>query len=176
MLPMKLILQRTYKNVLKDGPKHHITACYCQSFLCFLLPLQNVLKLDFIVRGSSQSQYMPQWRKFYHIRLSFLRPGFKSRWRIFIFQKKGEIRTFLNEITLDFRSKMLNKFVLGPMGQGVYNFNSLLLLYFSLCAVHYYVLCITTKPTPSVSFVHSMQQQVLQNQSQDANLHTSNGK
>ena len=95
-----LILQRTYKNVLKDGPKHHITACYCQSFLCFLLPLQNVLKLDFIVRGSSQSQYVPQWRRFYRTRLSFLRPGFKSRWRIFIFQKKGEIRKFLNEISV----------------------------------------------------------------------------
>ena len=31
---------------------------------------------------------------------------------------------------------MLTKFVLGPMGQGVYNINSLLLLYFLLCAMH----------------------------------------
>ena len=95
----------------------------------------------------------------------------------FIFQKKGEIRTFLNEITPVFRSKMLIKFVLGPMGQGVYNFNSLLLLYFSLCAMHYYVLCITIKQTPSVSFTHSTQQQALQNSNhQDACLYTPNGR
>ena len=95
----------------------------------------------------------------------------------FIFQKKGEIRTFLNEITPVFRSKMLIKFVLGPMGQGVYNFNSLLLLYFLLCAVHYYVLCITKNSTPSVSVAHSTQQQALQNSNhQDACLYTPNGR
>ena len=98
-----LILQHTYICVegWAEAPSHSLSVPLF--LLCISLPLQNVLKLNFIVHGSSQSQYVLQWRRFYRTRLSFLRPGFKSRWRIFSFRKKEyEINNFLNEISVFF--------------------------------------------------------------------------
>ena len=87
-----LTLQRTYENVLKDGlTLLHITACYCQSFLCFYSPSKIYWRLTIEYMGVlNPIIHLPQWRGFYHTRFSFWRPGFKSPWRIFLFFRKKE--------------------------------------------------------------------------------------
>ena len=71
---------------------------YSPSKIYWSLTIEYMLVLNHIT-------HLPQWRGFYHTRLSFWRPGFESRWRLFIFQKKGEIRKFLNEIFVIFVQK-----------------------------------------------------------------------
>ena len=86
------------------------------------------------------------------------------------FRKKERLESFWMKY-LYFLSKMLTKFVLGPMGQGVYNIihSCYSIFHCVQCTTHVlciiYVLCITTNSMPSFSFTHSTQQQALQNQS-----------
>ena len=81
-------------------------------FPLFLLPLQNILKLDYRVHGSSH----PLLICLSGVGVTTLASRFEGRGSnpggdFFIFQKKGEIRTFLKENTdISFKNFLISPF------------------------------------------------------------------